>query len=125
MDAVFINPLPRGAGINSATLEPPLGIAYLAAMLEKNGFSAAIIDANCMHLDALNVLDRIPKDPALIGIYSNSFSYSAVLELCQLCRVQRPGAAVVLGGPLASAAPEMVVKARVCRVWVFHHRPAR
>ncbi len=114
MDAIFINPLPSGTGINRATMEMPLGIAYLAAMLEKNGFSASIIDAYCLGLDALHIVRIIPQDVLLIGIYANSFTYNAVSELCRLCRFQFPAAAVVVGGPLASADPELVVKEIPC-----------
>lgn len=114
MDAVFINPLPEGEGINEATLEPPLGLAYLAAMLERHGFACSIIDANVLRLPPRQVMERIPSDTKLIGFYLNSFNYSSVLETTRLCREERPESVVLLGGPLASAAPEMVLSRIPC-----------
>lgn len=114
MDAVFINSLPGGEGINRATLEPPLGIAYLASMLEKHGYSCALIDADILRLETENVLHRVPTDTRLIGLYLNSFNYTAVLTTCRTLRQERQGSVVILGGPLASAAPQMVLSEIPC-----------
>jgi len=114
MDVVLINSLPEGKGITEATAEPPLGIAYLASMLEKNGFSCSIIDADVLKIVPEKVLMSIDNDVKLIGFYVNSFTYSSVKRTCELCRLERPGATVILGGPLASAAPEMLLSEVPC-----------
>lgn len=114
MDVVLINSMPEGKGINEATSEPPLGIAYLAAMLEKNGYNCSIIDADVLRLVPGKVVNEISRDVKLIGFYLNSFNFSAVKRTCELCRVELPEAVVVLGGPLASAAPEMVLSDIPC-----------
>ena len=105
IDAVFINPLPGGEGLNEATVAPPLGLAYLAAVLEKQGYSPSIIDANALRRDSARVIAAIPKTVRLIGFYINSFSYNSVREMAVLCRKAFPEAAVILGGPLASSLP--------------------
>ena len=46
MEAVYVNPLPKGMGLNDATIEPPSGLAYLANALEQQGYTCSIIDAN-------------------------------------------------------------------------------
>lgn len=114
MEAIFINPLPNGKGLNDATIEPPLGLAYLASALEQHSFTCSIIDANALGLNSKQVLPQISKQARLIGFYLNSFNYNSVLELSKLCRKQRPDATIVLGGPLASAAPEMALSEIPC-----------
>jgi radical SAM superfamily enzyme YgiQ (UPF0313 family) len=114
VDAVFINPLPGGCGLNEATVEPPLGIAYLAAMLQQHGHCAALVDANALGLDSEGVVRAIGASPRLIGISVNSFTYQSALDLARLCRKAFPDALLVLGGPLASAAPEVLLEEFPC-----------
>ncbi|KKO11352.1 hypothetical protein LCGC14_0018330 [marine sediment metagenome] len=114
VDAVFVNPSTHGTGLNDATVLPPLGLAYMAAVLEANNFSCAIIDANVLQLESPDVLSRIPQQARFIGFYMNSFSFREVSHLVQLCRRERPEAVVVVGGPLASASPEMVLNEIPC-----------
>jgi anaerobic magnesium-protoporphyrin IX monomethyl ester cyclase len=114
MDAVFINPLTSGVGINDATVEPPLGLAYLAAMLEKTGRKCAIVDANALRLTPADAVSKVPGDTRLVGIYIYSFNYDAVRETAALCRKNLPRAVVLLGGPTASAAPEQVLEDIPC-----------
>jgi hypothetical protein len=79
VDAVLVNPFPGGAGLNYATVEPPLGIAYIAALLEQRGFACSIIDANALKLNSSQVITEIPEDTKLIGFYIYSFNYDCVL----------------------------------------------
>jgi len=109
MDALLINPFPGGKGLNEATVIPPVGLGYIAAVLEKEGFKCSIIDANLLRLDNEEIIARIPKSTRLIGIYLNSFTYEAVKNLTPLIRKNFKDCAVVLGGPLPTAAPDMVL----------------
>ena len=114
MDTVLINPLPSSVGLNEATIEPPLGIAYIASILEQKGVSCSIIDANALQLKPLEVIKSIPETTKLIGFYLNAFNYNTVLELANRCRQERPKAALILGGPLASAIPQEILKEIPC-----------
>ena len=82
-----MNPNPGGAGLNEATVLIPLGLGYLAAALEQEGFSCSIIDANCLNLSPEQVLKRIPPEASLVGITVNSFTYDASLPNCQVGKV--------------------------------------
>ncbi|MFA5088864.1 MAG: radical SAM protein [Candidatus Omnitrophota bacterium] len=113
-DAIFINPFPGGHGLNEATIIMPVGLAYLAAVLEENDFRCAIIDANVLRLTHDKILEKIPPEAKLIGIYLNSFSYDSVQELSSRIRKKFPEATIVLGGPLPSAAPEIVLAEIEC-----------
>ena len=114
MDAIFINPFPGGKGLNEATIIPPLGLGYIAAVLEKDGFKCAIIDANLLRLNNTEILDRIPSDTRLAGVYLNSFTYDAVKDLTALIRKNFRNCTIVLGGPLPTAEPEMILTEMTC-----------
>jgi anaerobic magnesium-protoporphyrin IX monomethyl ester cyclase len=103
MDAVLINPKPRGVGLNEATVELPLGLAYIAAVLEQKGFQCSIIDANVLNLSDDDVLSRMPADAKLVGLYLYSFNYSTVRGLVKRIRNEREDSVILIGGPSPSA----------------------
>lgn len=113
-DAVFVNPPPSGTGLNEATIEPPLGLAYLAGMLEREGFKCSIIDAYALMMNTKEVIHHIPERVRLVGFYMNSSSYSSILELVTFCRKVRPKAITLVGGPLPSAVPRRILEEIPC-----------
>jgi len=114
MDVVLVNPSPSGQGLNEATIESPLGLAYIAAVLEQQGFTCSIIDANVLRLSPSKVVQRIPPDTKLIGFYVNSFTYSNVSATATACRKEFPNTVVVIGGPLASVISEQIIREIPC-----------
>lgn len=102
-DIVFVAPFPKDAsGINEATVSQPLGIAYIAALLEKNGFGCRIIDANILKLDNEAVLERIGQlKPVVVGISINVVTGSAGIELSRRIKEEFKDILVILGGPQA------------------------
>ena len=108
-EVVLVNPDPGGAGLNEATVLLPLGLGYLAAALEQEGFSCSIIDAHCLGLSPEQVLKRIPPETALVGITVNSFTYDASLRIAKLIKSRDPRTAVILGGPVPTAIPGQVL----------------
>jgi radical SAM superfamily enzyme YgiQ (UPF0313 family) len=75
---------------------PPLGLAYIASVAEREGFSAEILDLN---LGNENLTTRI-KEASLIGISSYTQNYPFALKLLQTAREH--GKKVVIGGPHAT-----------------------
>jgi radical SAM superfamily enzyme YgiQ (UPF0313 family) len=115
MDIVLINPNPGGTGLNDATISPPLGLAYIASLLEQNNFKCKIIDANLLDLSNDEIFELIPNKTRLIGFYLNSFSYSAVQNLTKQIRTTRRNSLILMGGPLPSAAdPSDLLKEIEC-----------
>jgi len=114
MDATFINPYHGGVGLNEATIEPPLGLAYIAAVLEEKGYHCEVVDANVHGLTPRQTVDCISTGTHLIGLYLNSFTFNAVKEAIRLVRVKHDGALVVVGGPLATASPQLVLNELGC-----------
>ncbi|TAN42080.1 MAG: B12-binding domain-containing radical SAM protein [Nitrospirae bacterium] len=114
MDAVFINPFPSGEGLNEATVIPPIGLGYIAAVLERDGFNCMIIDANLLRLNNAEIIDRVPEKTPLIGIYLNSFLYDTVKDLTSVLSKKFKDTTIILGGPLPTAEPEMILREMDC-----------
>lgn len=97
---VLVNPYPYYAtGINEATVYPPLGLATIAALLEKNSFHVKIIDANILHMNNDVALQQIKDFGAeVIGIQLNVVTAKGGIELSRMIKEQT-SAKVVLGGP--------------------------
>jgi anaerobic magnesium-protoporphyrin IX monomethyl ester cyclase len=100
-------------------ITPPLGIAYLAAVLEQHEVSVDIIDAVGLEPGTINAFEketfvrgiafedivaRLDDEVKIVGI-SNlfSFAYPVVQELCRQIRAHNSNIQIVLGGPHPSA----------------------
>jgi anaerobic magnesium-protoporphyrin IX monomethyl ester cyclase len=108
MKNIFINPYSYYAsGTNEATVYPPLGLCYIASVLEKNGFESKIIDANVLKMENEKIIDIISSyNPDLVGIYTNIVSARAAIELGKMIKEFNSKITTVAGGPLATTLPE-------------------
>jgi len=94
-----------------ATEYPPLGLAYIAAVLEKNGYNEIkIVD---MPVEGVTeeklrqILDEF--DPQIVGITATTPTITYSLKVARLCKGALPKVMVVIGGPHATAVPEHVL----------------
>ena len=109
---LFINPFPYYTpGINEATTYPPIGVAYLAAVLEKKGIEVKIIDANAFSLTNKEIYRQAKKfSPEIIGITTNIHTARAGRELGEFLRKKFPNKIIIFGGPYATAEPDIILK---------------
>ncbi len=78
---------------------PPLGIAYIAAMLEKNGVTVKILDAPALEYDHSKVKQEIEKySPDLVAITSVTPTIGSALETAKISKEAYPNTVTVLGG---------------------------
>ncbi|NYB51600.1 MAG: cobalamin B12-binding domain-containing protein [Methanobacteriaceae archaeon] len=78
---------------------PPLGIAYIAAVLEENNIDVEIIDAAALELSWESLEDEIRKaNPDLVAITALTPTISNALRTAQLAKKTCPQATVVMGG---------------------------
>ncbi len=89
---------------------PPLGLGYLAAMLEQAHHQVAIFD---LSLDPGISLEESVKavcdfSPELVGITAMTIVYHSVLDTATLLKA-RLGRPIVLGGPHATLYPERIL----------------
>ncbi len=89
----------------------PLGLAYVAAALEKSGFSVEIYDNYLLGQPIETVKAEIKKrQPEIVGITCSSLTYSRCVEMAKAAKEACPSCKVVVGGPHASYMPETLLQ---------------
>jgi anaerobic magnesium-protoporphyrin IX monomethyl ester cyclase len=108
---VFINPYADYAqGINEATIYPPLGLAYISAVLEKHNIECKIIDAAVLKFDVKRIYHEVKSfNPDAIGISANIVTARSAIKLGTYLRNQLPEALLMFGGPYPTAEPEIIL----------------
>ncbi|MCX7974918.1 MAG: B12-binding domain-containing radical SAM protein [Candidatus Aminicenantes bacterium] len=92
---------------SKGTLMPPLGILYIAAVLEKAGIAVEVIPADLLNLSWREIGQKIETGQAdIIGVTSTTENRFQSFKLLQVARWANPKAITVLGGPHASMAAE-------------------
>ncbi|MEM2942305.1 MAG: radical SAM protein [Candidatus Bathyarchaeia archaeon] len=88
---------------------PPLGLAYIAAYLEKQGYRPSIIDASAQDMSSEELESKLKAaDPDIVGIYCSITRVKQSLDVAKIAR--HLGATVVLGGPHANYDLETLIK---------------
>ena len=110
---MFINPnfQSKIRSISQITVGPPLGMAYLAAVLEKDNFNVKILDANAYGLNINNVLFNVKKfNPDIIGLSAVTPTIYTVHDLILKIKKSLPNVKIIIGGVHASTLPEDTLK---------------
>jgi radical SAM superfamily enzyme YgiQ (UPF0313 family) len=112
-EILLINPYPESAcGINEGTIEPPLGIGYLAAIAENNNIPCEVIDANVLRMKIDSVLSEVKRyTPRIVGISVNLYSYQISLKLADRIKDYFSEIIVILGGAAPSSMPLAIMNA--------------
>ena len=107
---LLINPYSKTiSGVNRATIEPPLGLAYIASLLESKGHRCQIIDAQILCISAKDIISHIKFKPDIIGISANIVTYPAALKVAEKLRSEFKDTFIILGGPYPSSLPEVAL----------------
>ena len=89
----------------------PLGLAYVAAALEKNGYPVEIYDNYLLGRSIEEVKAEIRKrQPEIVGITCSSLTYSRCIEMAKAVKEAYPPSKVIVGGPHASYMPETLLQ---------------
>jgi len=88
--------------------QPPMGLAYLASVLEQHGCEVRVIDANAEKLSLTEVTRIIVQQaPGMIGVTVTTPLLPSALEMArELGRRLDPRPVLVAGGPHATVRPE-------------------
>lgn len=90
---------------------PPLGIAYIASNLEKNGIKVKIIDSPTLNLSEEQVLSRVKRfKPDFVGISVTMQSYKIAREVILKLKNNLPRCKFVFGGPIVNFESEKIMK---------------
>ena len=89
---------------------PPIGLMYVAAMLEKAGFTVQILDNYLMKKQANELKELIKKlNPMMVGITCGSATYTRCIETATAIKEAKPDCVIVVGGWHASYLPETLL----------------
>ncbi len=81
-------------------LIPALGIGYVAAVLEEEGYKVAILDANAQNLKNEDILTYIKKyNPDLVGLTLTTENRFQAFQTAKFIKSAEPKLKIVLGGP--------------------------
>ncbi len=115
MRVLFINPpwVRRKDNVwhNVASIMPPLGLAWMAAVLERDGHQVSIFDAHAKRVG----LDQFPSYLSrlgrfdIVGITATTALIINGLEIARMVKTWCPQAMVVLGGVHPTVLPEEVL----------------
>ena len=98
MQVTFVNP-PYPTGSHRHPPFIPLGIGYLAAVLEKNGYTVNVIDCQALKLTLKEVENELRKrQPDVVGLTSTTLTYKSALEIIKVSKKALPNCLTVIGG---------------------------
>jgi anaerobic magnesium-protoporphyrin IX monomethyl ester cyclase len=109
VDIILVNPsistterYGKMAKLGSVT--PPLGICYIASVLERNGYTVKIIDAEVQQLSPEETIAKIFEvTPKIVGITSTITSFHKSINLGREIRKKTSDLPLIIGGPYISA----------------------
>ncbi|MBC8473241.1 MAG: cobalamin B12-binding domain-containing protein [Candidatus Omnitrophica bacterium] len=89
---------------------PPLGLAYIARVLEQAGYDVRIIDAKAERLSIDKILKRVSEfNPNIVGLSSSTPDFCITTSLAK--KIKSLGNyTIFIGGPHVSALPEETIK---------------
>ena len=86
-------------------LFPPLGLAYMAAILEQNDIEVKIIDSPVLGYNHQNIKTELEGfKPNMVGVGSMTPTIESALKCAQIAKEACPDAQVLMGGPHATFA---------------------
>jgi radical SAM superfamily enzyme YgiQ (UPF0313 family) len=109
---LLINPhLPAESPWGLSKMLPPLGLTYIAAALEKEGFEVKILDNYLFKKSISHLKFLIEKfNPEITGISCNSVTYKNCIEIARAVKEAVPKSKVVVGGPHPTYMPESMLR---------------
>lgn len=108
MKILLINPLAVKSELrrHGADTHPPLGLLYIAAVLEKEGHKVSVIDNEAECLDEQRLKERISGEkPDAVGITAYTAKYDSVVHAAKMVKAVDRKIPVIIGGPHPSTLP--------------------
>jgi anaerobic magnesium-protoporphyrin IX monomethyl ester cyclase len=92
---------------------PPLGVAYLAAVLKQSNFKVAIYDMHIKALQAEDIIKQYRKSkPKIVAISSTTPTFPNALRLTKLLKAWDDNIITVIGGAHATSSPEECISCK-------------
>ncbi len=98
----------------------PLGLAYVAAVLEKQGHKVRIIDMTVQNINADKIASIVKDNNVeLVGLGIVTIMYPAAQKIAKKIKELSPNIKIILGGPHPSANPKDALKDPVFDFAIF------
>jgi anaerobic magnesium-protoporphyrin IX monomethyl ester cyclase len=90
-------PYPKGAHQHPPFT--PLGLGYLAAVLEQNGYKVDVIDCQALNISFEEAKRELSKrKPDIVGLTSTTLTYKSALKIIKIAKEALPNCLTLLGG---------------------------
>jgi anaerobic magnesium-protoporphyrin IX monomethyl ester cyclase len=97
-------------GVSHHPSFPPLGLAYIAAVLEQNNFEVKIFDCPICEIDHEKLKAELDSfQPTIVGIGSTTPTIESALKSARVSKEVCPDAKVLIGGPHATFADKQIL----------------
>lgn len=114
VDLLLVNPPAEGIyGIvqKASSPQPPLGLAYVAAYVEKKGYTVRVLDCDAEKITVDGFRAYLEQfHPGCVGFSSTTPVIATVIEMADVVKAWNGRAAVIAGGPHATALAEETLK---------------
>jgi len=89
---------------------PLIGLAYMAAVLEKNGYDVTVVDAPAYKMTYKETEHAIRLfEPDIVGITSVAATFTSALQVAKDIKTSYPRALTVFGGPHATVMDRQII----------------
>jgi anaerobic magnesium-protoporphyrin IX monomethyl ester cyclase len=107
--ALINPPPPTGAYVHYQS--PLIGIAYIAAVLERKGYEVKVIDCPPLNITCEEMKHEVSSfKPEMVGITSVTVTFSSAAQAACVVKDADPGIIVVLGGPHVTVLDEQTLR---------------
>jgi len=112
MEVLLVNPPEIQSRYKELGLTaPPLGLAYIAAVLEENSVKVKILDAPALNMDFYKYRKAVSKlNVDVLGVQTTTPTINHALQVAQITREERPDCVVTLGGYHATFMPNQILR---------------
>ena len=100
LKVTLINPFQYGR-----YAQPPMGLALLAAILEREGYPVTIIDANVLRLRP-EAVAALVTEADIVGLTAMTPTIGTALSIARYLKQAKPNLTIILGGNHATLLPE-------------------
>src|SRR5208283_1476741 len=105
-------PIPPKAYMHT-TLFPLIGLAYMAAILDKHGHEVTVLDCPALKFTYEDLKREIANlKPDIVGITSSTCTFPSALQVASAAKEAYPRVLTVLGGPHATVMDEQTLSER-------------
>lgn len=94
---------------------PPLGLLYIAAVLERDYFPVKVIDSYAEHYDvSMTVKETMKFNPDIVGITATTPTFGNALKIAQELKKVKPEVLIVVGGPHITPTGKIILEKHEC-----------